>query len=519
MLGRLLPALTLLAACGGGASPAVVDGADDGYDRAALLAHLATDVLLPMQEAAATALAALPPAVEAYCDALDAGGEVAAPRAAAQAAWRDAIGAWQRADAVLVGPAAMDERALRDRLYAWPLFGSCTVDRDTATSWADPGGYDVGLVLNNARSLTAVEYLLFRDTAGHTCPTVPPGWDALGADLPRARCRQAQAIAADVAAQGEALATAWRAGQGDYVGELATAGAAGSSIPSAHEGLNLVTDGLISYVDRMIKSMKLGEAAGIEANACGAIQEPCLLEVEHRYADHGTAAIRANLAAVHAAFTGDAAVAGPGFDDYLSAVGAEALAMMVAGLDCDRGGVPDSLLTALDTDLPAIGAAHAAVKAFSDDLKSQFLTVLARLDIPDDVATDNDLIASGSRPCRWCWRSPAARPRRAARARRGAPGHRRVERRRRRGRRREPRGRGGDHRRRRPAADGRRRQRCHRGAQLRAHRGRRNAHQALARIATGSTSATRMATACARTSACAAPPRGAAPRSRCTRTC
>jgi hypothetical protein len=34
-------------------------------------------------------------------------------------------------------------------------------------------------------------------------------------------------------------------------------------------------------------------------------------------------------------------------------------------------------------------ATHSATKAFTDDLKSQFLTVLG-LDVPDDAAADND---------------------------------------------------------------------------------------------------------------------------------
>jgi hypothetical protein len=51
--------------------------------------------------------------------------------------------------------------------------------------------------------------------------------------------------------------------------------------------------------------------------------------------------------------------------------------------------LPDSFLTALSTNLDSVVAVHAAVRTFTDDLKSQFLTLLA-LEIPDDVATDND---------------------------------------------------------------------------------------------------------------------------------
>ena len=40
-------------------------------------------------------------------------------------------------------------------------------------------------------------------------------------------------------------------------------------------------------------------------------------------------------------------------------------------------------------DADGRGAGTAAIVAFTDDLKSQFLTVLA-LEIPNDVAADND---------------------------------------------------------------------------------------------------------------------------------
>ena len=65
---------------------------------------------------------------------------------------------------------------------------------------------------------------------------------------------------------------------------------------------------------------------------------------------------------------------------------------MVADLDgavAAANALPDSFLGALGSDYDSIVATHAAVKLFTNDLKSQFLTVLA-LDIPDDVASDND---------------------------------------------------------------------------------------------------------------------------------
>lgn len=379
-----------LAACGN--DPVRSDAPDVNFDRNALLAHLANNVLLPIQADVDAKAAPLPAAIEAYCDALDAG-SVGTTREAALAVWADTVDAWQKADALLVGPAAMDNRVLRDRIYAWPALAPCDVDRDVVTHWNTPASYDLSTKLGRQRSLTTIEFLLFSTDTQHNCAVEPPGWSALAADLPRARCRLAHTLAVDVAAAASELHAAWRPDGGDYAGELARAGM-GSSLPSAHEAVNLLSDALF-YVDRMIKDMKLGEAAGIVVtNACGTMGEPCLREVELRYSDRATFAIRANLVATREAFTGTTATAdGPAFDDFLVAVGhADVANRMVGDLDnaiAKANALPDSFLDALANDYAAVVDMHAAVRALTDDLKSQFLTVLA-LDIPDDVASDND---------------------------------------------------------------------------------------------------------------------------------
>jgi predicted lipoprotein len=353
-------ALALTTACGndgGGGDPA--DARDDGFDRAAMLARIADEVVIPAHDELVTTTAALRDATATACD------------AAAQQAWRDALAVWQRIDPVLVGPAAMDDKALRDRIYVWPLYATCGIDREVTAYWADPDAYDVTLELANVRSLAAIEYLLFNTSTAHTCAAPPNGWDALGADLPAARCGLAAELAADVATAAALARTGWDGYRDDFVA-------------SGIAGENLVSDSLF-FVDRMVKDMKVGEAAGITINACGTIQEPCLREVEHLYADHGTPAIRANLRGLAAAW--------PGFDAHLRAVGAIELAdRMSESLDgaiAAADAVPESYLGALADDRDLVVALHVATKLFTDDLKSQFLTVLG-LEIPDDIATDND---------------------------------------------------------------------------------------------------------------------------------
>lgn len=388
-----LAGLLAVVACGGGPPEKKPDaGPPDGFDRNQMLAHLASDVLLPLQVDFAARASPLPAAIGAYCDALDQS-QVGTTLDAARAAWSAAMDAWEAADAIVVGPAAMDGRAIRDRIYGWPLLSTCSVDRDTASRFADPASYDIHTRLVNARSLTAVEYLLYATQTVHTCPTTPTGWDALGGNLPRARCRLAQALAADVASAASTLATAWRSDGGDYAGQLARAGQSGSRISTAQEGVNRVSDGMF-YVDRMVKDMKIAEAAGIAVNACGTVDAPCEREVELRYADRATVAIRINLATLRRVFTGTTASGdGTGFDEFLGAIGHPDVAQRMLGRLDDAiaaaDALPESFLSALTNDYDKVVAVHRAVTLFTDDLKSQFLTLLS-LEIPDDVATDND---------------------------------------------------------------------------------------------------------------------------------
>src|SRR5688572_12284657 len=157
MLVNWTPAFLVLVACGSGSSLPAPDAAPEGFDRTALLDHLANDVLLPIQLRAAEEAAALPAAIDAYCDALDAG-TLGDTSQAARTAWAETMDAWQRAEAMLVGPAAMDNKTLRSQIYAWPSISTCEIDRDTASRFLDPASYDITTKLVRVRSLTAIEY-------------------------------------------------------------------------------------------------------------------------------------------------------------------------------------------------------------------------------------------------------------------------------------------------------------------------------------------------------------------------
>jgi predicted lipoprotein len=383
----------LVAACGGSSGTPTPDAVPDGFDRSAMLDHLAREVLLPMQTEAATAAAALPTAIDAHCDALDAG-TPGTTLDDARASWITAMDAWQRAEAVLIGPAAMNTKELRAKIYAWPSISTCEIDQNTASRFANPSSYDISTKLVRVRSLTAIEYLLHPPSVDHTCGIEPNGWAALGADVPRARCRLAEVIATDVAAQTAAVADAWQATGGDFAGQLARAGESGSPFTTAQEGANVISDGLF-FVDYVVKDMKIAEPAGIADNACGTMNQPCLLELELPFSDRATFAVRSNLSSLRAVFTGTTVggTNGLGFDDFLRAIDhpdvAERMIASIDGAIAAADALPDSFSGALANDYSKIVAVHAAVKMFTDDLKTQFLTLLS-LELPDDVPADND---------------------------------------------------------------------------------------------------------------------------------
>jgi predicted lipoprotein len=369
-----------LAAGGGDGGSGSPDARSDGFDRRALLRNLAEHVIAPTLDELDARADALVVAVDAWCAAGD--------RAAAQDAWRAAMSTWQRAEVMQVGPAAMDGGAPRDRIYSWPVVSSCAVDQEVMARWLDPAGYDLSTELTNRRGLAALEYLLFTTTLAVTCaPTAaPPGWNDLSdADKQTARCRYAQAAALDLAAQSEALRTAWSPSGGNYVEALATA----TGFASAHEAVNVVSDAMF-YLDSATKDLKLGAPAGITMSTCPVLGDPCPQDLESKFGAHGRENVAANLRGFQALFTGGD---GAGFDDFLTTLGAPELA---AQMETDLAdaiarveAIPGSLETAITGDRQAVADAHAAVKRVTDAMKSRFLTVLS-LDIPDDVAADND---------------------------------------------------------------------------------------------------------------------------------
>jgi predicted lipoprotein len=385
----------LLGACGddGGPGPTpVIDASADTFDRKAVLANIGENVVIPVHETFVARVTDMATAIDAHCAGLGTAGE-ASLRAAAQDAWKQSMSAWQLAEMMQFGPVSMNEGALRDVIYSWPVVSTCAVDQDANLHRTDPAGYDITTRLTNRRGLPALEHLLFSDELAHSCPpqAAPAGWDELSEeDRKSARCAFAQVAVADLAAQARSLLDAWRPGAGDYLAAFASA----SAFASAQAGLNVVSDAMF-YLDTETKDMKLAQPAGIAVNVCNTMGQPCADELESPRARHSKENVLANLRGFQMLFLGQGpgGVDGAGFDDFLRSVDAGALAdQMAAALVTAIAAVeaiPGSMEDALQSDYQAVAGAHAGVKGVTDILKSQFLTVLG-LDLPDGGASDND---------------------------------------------------------------------------------------------------------------------------------
>lgn len=385
-------ALLLPTACkrpGGG-------GTSDSFDRRAMLSNLGSNVIVPAIQTFVAEADALADATTAARVAVGTTGQTAALDAA-RVSFGETMDAWQVIEVFQLGPAAAPGMAtgaegLRDQIYSWPTVNSCRVDQEIVSGdYENPDFFESELV--NVYGLDALEYLLHYTSAANTCaPQVDinssGAWNALGAsEVTLRRAEYAEVLAARIAADGATLLSAWQTG---FLEDLSTAGTSGSEFGSAQEAVNELFAALF-YVELVVKDEKLAIPAGI-SDECPT--ETCPNALESRWSGRSEQNIAANLTGFRAALLGGAtASAGIGFDDFLVELGAPALATeMEAETDAAIAAalaIPGTMEESLASDPASVVAAHTAVKAMTDDLKSTFVTVL-NLRVPDEGAGDND---------------------------------------------------------------------------------------------------------------------------------
>ena len=319
---------------------------------------------------------------------------------AAREAWLTAMASWQRAEQLRFGPAARTAdpggQNLRYEIYVFPLANPCHVDQTIADKSYAAASFPTSL--SNARGLSAIEYLLFHTGSDNACSpsfaiNANGTWAALtGAELAQRRAEYAAAAASDVLARATALVHAWEPGGGDFTSQLTAAGKASGVFAMDQDALNAVSDALF-YVEHEVKDLKLGWPLGLVPD-CLNSPDPCPGDVESRYARVSTDHLRQNLAGFRDVFEGcGPGHSGLGFDDWLREVSAGDLATRMldalAGAQRAVDTLSPPLEDALVSDIEAARAVHTAVKALTDLLKTEFVSVLD-LELPASAEGDND---------------------------------------------------------------------------------------------------------------------------------
>ncbi|MDZ4694974.1 MAG: imelysin family protein [Deltaproteobacteria bacterium] len=312
----------------------------------------------------------------------------------AQEAWRIANAHWQAAELFQIGPAASSGRpggqGLRTQIYSYPQKARCGVDQLIATQGYSRTDFANTLVVS--RGLDALEYLLFHTGTNNACPSTADintqgTWAAVSPTvLPQRRADYAVAAAADVLARAQQINTAWLPGGANFRQQFVSAGAGSTLFATDHDALNAASDAFF-YLDREIKDQKICCAAG--SLDCSA----CVPYLEAEFARSSTQNVAQNLRGFRQLFSGCADGVGLGFDDWLRAVGQNALADAMNDALADAIVATDTFTPPLEDAFSSskenVGALHTKIKILNDLLKTQFITAL-NLDLPMTVEGDND---------------------------------------------------------------------------------------------------------------------------------
>lgn len=314
----------------------------------------------------------------------------------AQQAWQETMDVWQQLEVMQFGPLLTE----RDEFYSWPLNDSCKVDEEIVFALA--ADYDITSGVTPARrGLDAFEYLIFNEKMGISCPAenITPALAAWvnkdEAEKRSDRCNYAVMVSDDLVTRAASLSQA-------YVNyDIAT------DAGSQHDAANLVSDALF-YIDKKTKDAKLGSV--LPATSNGAFN---LSGLEFVYADAAKEAIHNNLIGALALMNGTGG--NGGLKDYLAAANQSAVAdAMIAELNTaiaassdanitpsfrsivTAATAPEDVSTCINaeaetatTDLEKLCALDDQIKAFTDDLKGQFVLTLG-FTVPSDAEGDND---------------------------------------------------------------------------------------------------------------------------------
>ena len=336
------------------------------FDRQAMLANYADNLVVPGYEAFATKAKAMEAAVAAFT-----GEPSAATLATARSAFQEAYMAWQQVSIYEFGPA--DEQLLRSNLNIYPTAAS-EIESNIAS-----GSYDLQAAASvDAKGFPALDYLLYG------APSEEEEIALYTTDAGAANRKQyLQEVASLVSHRAEAVYNGWTSGNYADAFEQAAGTAVGSGIGNLVNQLNYDID--------LTKRAKVGFPSG-RFTAGSAFPE----KVEAYYSGTSLELLKQAIRAEKAVFMGQSASGtnGPGLDDYLDHVEApynggllsEAIEAQFDAALAAAEAIQGPLSEAVNTQPEAVTKVYDAM---------QKLIVLTKTDMPAALGvtityTDND---------------------------------------------------------------------------------------------------------------------------------
>ena len=278
-----------------------------------MLRGITDNAIIPNYEAQATAItnfAASTGSLAAYCDAIGTDSE-AATLTTAQNEWKTVMVTIQQAEPHAVGPIAVNDDYLRNRIHSFANADLQTCSVDQAVIKQSDANFDLSTRSNNQKGFGAIEYLLFDTTLTSQCSANYDNaatWNALGdTEKKSQRCTYAKALAADADTAATSVLNKWQASGENYRAEF---------IDEASSGNNLqaLTDVLLIHIDKEAKDRKMQEALGIS----GCTSDECRARIESPYSKTSLENVKNNMIGFLNVYNGGEGV---GFDNYLSDMG------------------------------------------------------------------------------------------------------------------------------------------------------------------------------------------------------
>ncbi|PKV63422.1 imelysin family protein [Pontibacter ramchanderi] len=359
-------ALACLVALSGCGSNDGDSGPKSEYDRQAMLANYADNLIIPGYQKLKTETGEMATAVAAFT-----ASPSATTLADARKEYQEAYLAWQDASTYEFGPA--DDLLLRNNLNIYPTTTS------QIESNISSGSYDLQTAANiPAKGFPAIDYLLY----GQATEAAVVDRYTTAANAAN-RKKYLQDITNLIKEAADAVHSAWTTGNTAKNFKETGGTAVGSSIGNLVNQFNFEVD--------LTKRAKVGIPSGRFSAG-----NPVPDRVEAYYSNTSLALLERNLKALKATFMGQSAAGanGPGLDDYLDHVGAKYADKNLSAAIIQQFDAALAAVAAVPAPLSqAVTSNPQAVTKVYDEL--QKLIVLTKTDMPAALGvtityTDND---------------------------------------------------------------------------------------------------------------------------------